>query len=90
MTSYPGASLFIVNADGSGLLPLPSAPGGDYDPSWSPDGSQIAFTSLRNGGVPGIYTLNLNDNTVRSLVEDETRAISQPAWSPDGGQHRIC
>ena len=86
MTSYPGASLFIINADGSGLVPLPSAPGGEYDPSWSPDGSQIAFTSLRNGGVPGIYIINLNDYTVKSLVEDETRAISQPAWSPDGEQ----
>jgi Tol biopolymer transport system component len=41
---------------------------------------------LRNGGVPGIYILNIDDNTVESLVEDETRAISQPAWSPDGVQ----
>ncbi len=86
MTSYPGASMFIMNADGSGLTPLPSVPGGDYDPSWSPDGSQIAFTSLRKGGVPGIYIINLANYEVKSLVEDETRAISQPAWSPDGSQ----
>jgi serine/threonine protein kinase len=88
LTSYPGASLFIINADGTGLVPLPNVPGGDYDPSWSPEGTEIAFTSLRNGGVPGIYTLNINDYMVRSLVEDETRAISQPAWSPDG--HEIA
>jgi eukaryotic-like serine/threonine-protein kinase len=86
MISYPGASLFISNADGSGLTPLPSVPGGDYDPSWSPDGSQIAFTSLRNGGVPGVFIISITDYTVKSLVEDETRAISQPAWSPDGRQ----
>ena len=86
LTMYPGASLFLINADGSGLVPLPNVPGGDYDPSWSPDGTQIAFTSLRKGGVPGIYILNLNDNSVESLVEDETRAISQPAWSPNGEQ----
>src|SRR4030042_4952503 len=84
MASYPGASMFIVNADGSGLVPLPNAPGGDYDPSWSPDGTKIAFTSLRKGGVPGIFILNLKDNTIKSLVEDETRAISQPEWSPNG------
>jgi Tol biopolymer transport system component len=82
--SYPGASLFIINADGTGLVPLPSAPGGDYDPSWSIDGHRIAFTSLRKGGVPGIYIINLVDYSIVSLVEDETRAISQPAWSPDG------
>jgi Tol biopolymer transport system component len=84
LSSYPGASLFIVNADGTGLVPLPNVPGGDYDPFWSPDGTQIAFTSLRNGGVPGIYVLNLDDYSVKSLVVDETRAISQPAWSPNG------
>jgi hypothetical protein len=84
LNSYPGANLYIINADGSGLVPLPNVPGGDYDPSWSPDGKQIAFTSLRNGGVPGIYILTRKGNSVKSLVEDETRAISQPAWSPNG------
>jgi serine/threonine protein kinase len=86
MISYPGASMFIMNADGSGLFPLPSVPGGDYDPSWSPDGNLIAFTSIRKGGVPGIYIIDLNNYEVKSLVEDDTRAISQPAWSPDGLQ----
>jgi serine/threonine protein kinase/Tol biopolymer transport system component len=86
LISYPGANLFIINADGSGLVPLPNAPGGDYDPSWSPDGYQIAFTSLRKSGVPGVFILNLEDSSIKSLVEDETRAISQPAWSPDGSE----
>jgi len=84
MNSYPGASLFIINADSTGLVPLPNVPGGDYDPSWAPDGAQIAFTSLRKSGVPGIFIINLKDYSVKSLVEDETRAIAQPAWSPNG------
>jgi serine/threonine protein kinase len=84
LNSYPGANLYIVNADGTGLVPLPNVPGGDYDPSWSPDGDQIAFTSLRNGGVSGIYIINVITYSVKSLVEDETRSISQPAWSPNG------
>lgn len=84
LTKYPGASLFIINADGTNLTPLPGVPGGDYDPSWSPDGSQIAFTSLRKDGVPGIFIMSLKDYSVKSLVEDETRAIYQPAWSPNG------
>ena len=86
LTTYPGASLFIINADGTGLVPLPNVPGGDFDPSWSPDGTQIAFTSLRKSGVPGIFILNLADYAIKSLVEDETRAISQPAWSPNGSE----
>ncbi len=86
LVSYPGASMFIINADGTGMTPLPSVPGGDYDPTWSPDGSQIAFTSLRNGGVTGIFVLSLIDNSIRSLVEDESRAVMQPAWSPNGAE----
>ena len=85
LISYPGASLFLINADGTGLTPLPSVPGGDYDPSWSPDGTQLAFTSLRKKGVPGIFIMDLKaDYSIKSLVEDETKAISQPAWSPNG------
>jgi eukaryotic-like serine/threonine-protein kinase len=84
LTSYPGASIFIINQDGTNLVPLPSAPGGDYDPAWSPGGEEIAFTSLRGDGVPGIYVINLIDYAVRPLIQDEARAISHPAWSPDG------
>jgi eukaryotic-like serine/threonine-protein kinase len=32
---YLGASLFIIDKDGSNLTPLPSMPGGDFDPAWS-------------------------------------------------------
>lgn len=84
LNAYPNASIFIINADGSNLIPLPSAPGGDYDPSWSLDGNKIAFTSLRKGRTPGIYIINLLDNSIKSLVEDDTRSIAQPVWSPDG------
>ena len=29
-------------------------------------------------------SINLSNYIIKSLVEDETRAISQPAWSPNG------
>ncbi len=82
---YPGASLFIINADGSGLMPLPNVPGGDFDPAWSPDGNFIAFTSLRNSGRTRIYLLDLRDNSVKRLSEQYSYD-RQPAWSSDGSK----
>ncbi len=75
--------LYLINYDGTGLVPLSSLPGGDFDPAWSPDGNQIAFTSLRDNSIPHIYLYNLADNSTTRL----SRVVNyerQPAWSPDG------
>jgi Tol biopolymer transport system component len=82
---YEGSSLYIINADGTGLTPLPTLGGGDYDPSWSPDGRKIAFTSLRDEGRPKIFVLDLEFNIIDQLSEDNNRDF-QPSWSPDGSR----
>jgi len=80
-------ALYIVNADGSGLVALPTMPGGDSEPAWSPEGQRIAFTSLRDGR-PLIYVLDLIDQSVRRLTEPtaDFQEARQPAWSPFGNQ----
>lgn len=87
--SYPNSGLFIVNADGGDQKALlPNMPGGDYDPAWSPDGTRIAFTTLRDGNRPRIYVYDFRDNSVTQLSDSGPEARyareSQPAWSPDG------
>jgi TolB protein len=79
--------LYITNADGSEPTELPTAPGGDSEPAWSPDGKRIAFSSLRDGR-PLIYVINLVDQSVTRLTEptSDFDVARQPSWSPFGNQ----
>lgn len=83
---YRGATLFIINADGTARKPVASFPGGDFDPAWSPDGTQILFTSYRDNLSStdlNLYRYNLADNKAEAITND-LNSDRRPAWSPDG------
>jgi len=81
---YSDSSLFVMNADGTGIQQLMNVPGADFDPDWSPDGKQIAFTSIRDGNKQ-IYVLDMDSLAVTRLTNlDVNIENSQPSWSPDG------
>ena len=50
------SEIYLMNADGSGLLRLTRDPAEDTQPSWAPDGRRVVFSSNR-GGKFGIYEL---------------------------------
>jgi TolB protein len=70
--------VWTIDADGTDLTRLTNSPEPDFDPSWSPDGTQIAFRSERSG-EPEIWVMNADGTGQRRLA-----AGLSPAWSPDG------
>lgn len=73
--------IFVVNADGSGLVKLTSE-GSDSDPDWSPDGTRIAFMRVTDPDRPDIYVMGADGSAVTRLTKDGFNL--RPAWSPDG------
>ncbi len=56
----------------------------DYAPEWSPDGSRIAFVSVRDGN-PEVYVMNADGNSPFRITFDDA-IDTNPTWSPDGTQ----
>ena len=82
ITSGSASPLWIVNSDGTGLEQLTSDGANDYRPTWSPDGSRIAFVSTRDGNAE-IYVMNA-DGTGQTNITNDTTDDQSPSWSPDG------
>jgi TolB protein len=72
-----GDALYAL--DGSAEAPIPNGTGGSW-PAWSPDGSRIAFSSVRRDGI---WVMNADGSGLRRVTRSPTIDI-QPSWSPDG------
>ena len=64
---YGQANLWIVNADGSGLVWLTRAVGRDGQATWSPDGSRIAFESTRHGDAD-VFAISPDGSRLQQLT----------------------
>ncbi|HET7693574.1 MAG TPA: Ig-like domain-containing protein [Gemmatimonadota bacterium] len=76
--------IYVMNADGSGLLKLTTGTHADSRPAWSPDGSRIAFARVDDSSSCGIYVMNADGSGLARLTS--TCGDITPAWSPDGGR----
>lgn len=83
--------VYIVRADGSDLRQVTQHPAGcsgyNKSPSWSPDGSQLAYASSDRSDVPGfdIFVINVDGSHETALTHGRTDLYhggSDPDWSP--------
>jgi TolB protein len=73
----------LVHVTRSGRIRrLTADPADDVSPAWSPNGSQIAFTSNR-GGSPQIYVMSGRGGRARR-ISFGGGYNSEPSWSPAG------
>jgi TolB protein len=76
--------IFTMNVDGTGVAQLTSNGFDDFDPTWSPDGSKIAFTTQRDGDLD-IYVMNDDGSDQIPLTIDGSPVDDlDPDWAPDG------
>ena len=75
-----GNGLWVMNPDGSNPRAITTKD--DIDPTWSPDGSMIAFASNRQGQRQ-LFVANANGKKV-DKVTDLRQMGGRSSWSPDG------
>jgi Tol biopolymer transport system component len=81
-------NIFVMNADGSDQVQLTFEPDHlfSFQPSWSPDGTQLAFASDREGDWE-IFTMDPDGSEQTNITgPNQTLAFDdkKPDWSPDG------
>jgi TolB protein len=77
-------SLIVADSDGYNEQIVLKQNEPIMSPSWSPDGSHLAYVSFETGHA-AVFVQSLYTN-LRKLVADFRGSNSAPAWSPDGRQ----
>ena len=76
---FKGTNILLIDIDSGKIQPLlPDGSTGNIDPTWSPDGSQMAFVSNRSG-TPEIWAVNMDGSNLRQLTKNDA-LVRFPVW----------
>jgi len=76
--------LYLMNADGTGVVRLTNNAVVDGNPSWSPNGSSIVFERCCENGTSDLFTIDVLLGIETNLTASTDQQEFDPAWSPDG------
>jgi Tol biopolymer transport system component len=77
--------VYVVNADGTAEQNVSDSPEDEYWPSWSPDGTRIAFAQMNPDAVNRGTLVVIDPDGSRPVRFDGSPVNSNsPVWSPDG------
>jgi len=79
--------IYTMNPDGSGLTKLTNGPH-QLQPSWSPDGTKIAYMDRLNDAT-ALYLMNADGSDSKLLASNIFHNVNL-AWSPDGTKIAFC
>jgi Tol biopolymer transport system component len=85
---YTSFQLYVVNVDGTGILPLTpydpkrGIPNREFSANWSPDGSMVACTEVF-GATTALGIANA-DGSLGQTASTSVPFPETPDWSPDG------
>ncbi len=75
--------IYTMPASGGSAKRLTADIGWQMQPSFSPDGRYIAYTSDEGGG-DNIWLMNADGSNPHAVTKETFRLLNSPAWSPDG------
>ncbi len=75
--------IYTVPVSGGDATNINSGLAWSMQPRFSPDGTEIAFTSDAGGG-DNIWIMDADGENPRQLTKESFRLLNNPYWSPDG------
>ena len=75
--------IYIIPFAGGQAKNITNSMAWDMQPQFSPDGTQLVFTSDQGGG-DNIWVMDTQGENQHQVTNEKFRLLNSPSWSPDG------